>query len=66
MSHAYTEDQLVEQPAIELLAELGWSTIRVEGLGCVSLILRGGKTRNQENLARPFRLGFSRSGLKNK
>ena len=23
-AHAYTEDQLVEQPAIGLLAELGW------------------------------------------
>ena len=27
MSHAYTEDQLVEQPAIGLLAELGWTTV---------------------------------------
>ena len=26
-THAYTEDQLVEQPAIRLLAELGWSTM---------------------------------------
>jgi hypothetical protein len=25
--HAYTEDQLVEQPAIGLFAELGWSTV---------------------------------------
>ncbi|MFN9446619.1 MAG: type I restriction endonuclease, partial [Pirellulaceae bacterium] len=25
--HAYTEDQLVEQPAIGLFAELGWQTI---------------------------------------
>jgi type I restriction enzyme R subunit len=25
--HAYTEDQLVEQPAIGLLAELGWQTV---------------------------------------
>jgi len=25
MPHAYTEDQLVEQPAIELFAELGWA-----------------------------------------
>jgi type I restriction enzyme R subunit len=24
MPHAYTEDQLVEQPAIGLFAELGW------------------------------------------
>jgi type I restriction enzyme R subunit len=27
MPHAYTEDQLVEQPAIGLFAELGWSTV---------------------------------------
>ena len=27
MTHAYTEDQLVEQPAIGLLAELGWKTV---------------------------------------
>jgi type I restriction enzyme R subunit len=26
MPHAYTEDQLVEQPAIGLFAELGWAT----------------------------------------
>ncbi|HRB16944.1 MAG TPA: type I restriction endonuclease subunit R [Nitrospira sp.] len=27
MAHAYSEDQLVEQPAITLLAQLGWHTI---------------------------------------
>src|SRR5258707_9563221 len=26
-AHAYTEDQLVEQPAIQLFAELGWTTV---------------------------------------
>ena len=26
-AHAYTEDQLVEQPAIGLFAELGWTTV---------------------------------------
>jgi len=26
-SHSYTEDQLVEQPAIQLFAELGWQTV---------------------------------------
>ena len=25
--HAYTEDQLVEQPAIALFAKLGWTTV---------------------------------------
>lgn len=27
MPHAYTEDQMVEQPAIGLFAELGWQTV---------------------------------------
>ena len=27
MPHAYTEDQLVEQPAIGLFAALGWQTV---------------------------------------
>ncbi len=26
-AHAYTEDQLAEQPAIALFAELGWTTV---------------------------------------
>ena len=29
--HAYTEDQLVEQPAIGLFAELGWQTLSAMG-----------------------------------
>jgi len=27
MPHAYTEEQLVEQPAIGLFAQLGWTTV---------------------------------------
>src|SRR3989475_12831615 len=27
MLHAYSEDQLVERPAIQLFAELGWKTV---------------------------------------
>src|SRR5580698_8120161 len=27
MSHAYTEDQLVEQPAIGLFGQIGWKTV---------------------------------------
>ena len=30
MPHAYTEDQLVEQPAIGLFAELGWAVVCAE------------------------------------
>ena len=37
MPHAYSEDQLVEQPAIQLFSELGWQTVsaleEVFGLG---------------------------------
>jgi len=37
MPHAYTEDQLIEQPAIGLFADLGWLTVsafeEVFGLG---------------------------------
>ncbi len=27
MSHSYTEDRLIEQPAVELFDELNWTTI---------------------------------------
>ena len=27
MSHIYTEDSLVEQPAIQLFSEMGWQTV---------------------------------------
>jgi type I restriction enzyme R subunit len=27
MPHAYTEDQLVEKPAIQLFGEMGWETV---------------------------------------
>ena len=27
MSHTYTEDSLVEQPAIQLFSEMGWETV---------------------------------------
>ena len=30
MPHAYTENQLVEQPAIELFAQLGWQTVSAQ------------------------------------
>jgi type I restriction enzyme R subunit len=38
MPHAYTEEQLVEQPAIGLFAELGWTTVSAleETLGAPS------------------------------
>ena len=42
MSHAYTEDQLVEQPASELVAELGWQTVSAleETFGMTGILSR--------------------------
>jgi type I restriction enzyme, R subunit len=42
MPHAYTEDQLVEQPAIGLFAELGWTTVSAleEIFGASGTLLR--------------------------
>jgi type I restriction enzyme R subunit len=41
-THAYTEDQLVEQPAIGLFAELGWQTVSAmeETFGAPGTLLR--------------------------
>ncbi len=51
-SHGYTEDQLVEQPAIALFAELGWSTVEAtdETFGLEGLL--GRETRGQVVLER--------------
>ncbi|MGD0615266.1 MAG: hypothetical protein ABSA69_07495 [Verrucomicrobiota bacterium] len=42
MPHPYTEDQLVEQPAIGLFAELGWTTVSAmeETFGSIGTLLR--------------------------
>ena len=42
MPHAYTEDQLVEQPAIGLFVELGWATVSAseETFGATGTLLR--------------------------
>lgn len=42
MPHAYTEDQLVEQPAIGLFAELGWEPVSAmeETFGATGTLLR--------------------------
>ena len=41
-AHAYTEDQLVEQPAIALFAALGWTTVSAleETLGATGTLQR--------------------------
>jgi type I restriction enzyme, R subunit len=45
MPHAYSEDTLVEQPAIELLAGLGWQTI-----GAFDEVLGEGGTLGRDNM----------------
>ena len=46
MSHAYTEDQLVEQPAIGLFEDLGWRTVSAaeETFGVSGTLVRMAKT----------------------
>jgi hypothetical protein len=41
-AHAYTEDQLVEQPAIGLFTELGWQTVSAleQAFGVTGTLLR--------------------------
>ena len=66
MPHAYTEAQLVEQPAIGLFAELGWQTVsaleetfgavsnvaaRDEGRGGVGVPVARGLRRKDETLS---------------
>src|SRR5450759_53343 len=41
-AHAYTKEQLVEQPAIQLFKELGWTTVSAleETFGATGTLLR--------------------------
>jgi len=51
MPHYYTEDQLVEQPAIQFFSEVGWQTLsalrEVFGVGSMT----GNETKGQRGLA---------------
>jgi type I site-specific restriction-modification system R (restriction) subunit len=60
MSHAYTEDQLVEQPAIGLFAELGWQTVSVleETFGTTGTLLR--ETKGEVVLVSRLRAALER------
>jgi type I restriction enzyme R subunit len=55
MTHAYTEDQLVEQPAIGLFATLGWQTVSAmeETLGAGGTL--GRETKGEVVLAERLR-----------
>ncbi|GAB1719602.1 MAG: DEAD/DEAH box helicase [Nitrosospira sp.] len=59
-AHAYSEDQLVEQPAIGLLAALGWQTMSVmeETFGAGGML--GRETRGEVVLVGRLRAGLSR------
>ena len=59
-AHAYTEDQLVEQPAIRLFADMGWQTLSAmdETLGAGSLL--GRETRGEVVLVERLRSALCR------
>jgi type I restriction enzyme, R subunit len=60
MPHAYTEDQLVEQPAIGLFAELGWETVSAleETLGAYGTL--GRETTGEAVLVARLRAALER------
>ena len=60
MPHAYTEDQLVEQPAIGLFAELGWQTVSAleETFGATGTLLR--ETKGEAVLVSRLRAALER------
>ena len=60
MAHAYTEDQLVEQPAIGLFADLGWQTVSAmeETLGAAGTL--GRETKGEVVMATRLRSALIR------
>jgi hypothetical protein len=62
MSHAYTEDQLVEQPAIGLYAALGWQTISAleETFGTAGTL--GRETKSEVMLVERLRIALKNAG----
>jgi hypothetical protein len=60
MSHAYTEDQLVEQPAIGLFAALGWQTISAmeETVGTAGTL--GRETKGEVVLVERLRVALTK------
>ncbi len=59
-THAYTEDQLVEQPAIGLFAEMGWTTVSAseEIFGATGTLLR--ETKGEVVLVSRLRAALER------
>ena len=62
-THAYTEDQLVEQPAIGLFAELGWTTVSAmeETFGATGTLQR--ETKGEVVLVSRLRAALERSNV---
>ena len=60
MPHAYTEDQLVEQPTIGLFAVLGWTTVSAleETFGATGTLLR--ETKGEVVLVSRLRAALER------
>jgi type I restriction enzyme R subunit len=58
--HAYTEDQLVDQPALRLFAELGWQTVSAleETFGASGMLLR--ETTGEVVMVSRFRAALER------
>jgi type I restriction enzyme, R subunit len=58
--HAHTEDQLVEQPAIGLFAELGWTAVSAleKTFGATGTLLR--ETKGEVVLASRLRAALER------
>jgi type I restriction enzyme R subunit len=58
--HAYTEDQLVEQPAIGLFASLGWQTISAleETFGTAGTL--GRETKSEVVLVERLRIALTK------
>jgi type I restriction enzyme R subunit len=63
-AHAYSEDQLVEQPAVQLFAALGWETVSAQeevfGAGGTSVATLGRETRSEAVLEGRLRGALSR------
>ncbi len=59
-AHAYTEDRLVEQPALGLFAELGWATVSAleETFGATGTLLR--ETKGEVVLVSRLRAALER------
>jgi type I restriction enzyme R subunit len=60
MPHAYSEDQLVEQPAIEIFAQMGWTTASALGEVVGEGGTLGRETKSDVVLLPPLRAALER------